>query len=312
MALACRTDHLLDGVPAGSKEVLPLLSPKSSSNTLKVLEGHEQYHSLSHLGGGSYGQIFTATDRLNGNRVIIKKMPKNRVDSRIEAEAEAGMILRNVDGIQHFHRQFDTANHSCLVFDFVKGWDFFAYLESRQFKPLNEKLGKSITKQLVRTLLSCHRKGIAHKDLKLENIVVHPDGKTVTIIDFGLSSLVEPDSPCIDFSGSKEYCPPELLLRKPFDPFRADVWSLGVTMYCILFGRLPFDVKKDHAILTTTGVHPRVQFPTQSMFGDSVSDNAKNLIEKMLESDPSKRLSMQEVEKHAWFHKRFSIAGFSL
>ncbi|PRP77260.1 CAMK family protein kinase [Planoprotostelium fungivorum] len=283
-------------LPRGAKELNPVLSPKASITKTYSLPGHEQYTSLSHLGSGSYGQIFTATDKLTGGRVIIKKMPKTAIDCRVDAEVEAGEILKHVPGIQHLHREFATANHSCLVFDYVEGWDFFSFLEARKFKPLPEKL--------VTTLIECHKRGVGHKDVKLENVIVHPDGRTITLIDFGLCSFLETDGArCTDFSGSKEYCPPEVLLRRPFDATKADVWSLGVTLYCLLFGRLPFDVIKDHNTLSLTGHHPKVRFPSQTMSIDgvsAVSEGARGLVEKMLQEDPLKRISMSDVLSHVW------------
>jgi len=168
----------------------------------------------------------------------------------------------------------------------AKGWN------------LPEILVKNICKQLVESLLYCHAEGVVHRDIKLENVLID-NGHTLTLIDFGLCDFTDAtDKKCHSFVGSPEYAAPEILLEQPYSGFKSDVWSCGIVLYALLFGEFPFSWASQQKFVLT-GHFPTIQWPRHTR-QQLVDDSVKELILKMLEVDPKKRLTLQEVASHKW------------
>jgi len=168
-------------------------------------------------------------------------------------------------------------------------------MQQRQFKSLMEEEVKSIISQVLSTLNVAHNRGIAHLDLKLDNILIDST-KKIKIIDWGLCMIGKLTS-CTKICGSKEYAAPEIWNRPsyktPYDATKADVFSLGVVMYALLFGRFPFSLAALQLM--------RIGKPMSLTFDKvNVSDPAKELLKGMLDSNPSTRLSLAQVQSHKW------------
>lgn len=141
-------------------------------------------------------------------------------------------------------------------------------------------------------------------DIKLENIMATAGSKpTVSLIDFGLCHHFKGSDVCSDFAGSREYAAPELLLSKMnFSATQVDVWALGVTIFALLYGVFPFSFDADEqAEIERTGIHPRPHFPANVT---RISTEAMDLLSKMMESDPTKRISMREVKNHPFLKSK--------
>jgi serine/threonine protein kinase len=180
----------------------------------------------------------------------------------------------------------------------MSGLDLFSFFEQRQFQAFTESEAKKIFSQLVRALAYCHSRNVVHFDIKLDNIMIDPKTLDVKIIDFGLCDFITPENGGL-FSkrvGSEEYCAPEIYdaLNTPFDGTKVDAWCLGVVLYALLCASFPFDVVKRKKMIREDGVHPQVKI------AQAMSGAAKDLIEKLLEVNPEKRLSMEEVLAHSW------------
>jgi len=257
----------------------------------------------SKLGAGVFGEVFLATSESNGEEVALKRISKRnpKFDAQmVNREITAGEALKH-DGIVGYKSHFETLNNIYLVYELVKGHDLCTFMTDRNYEPVGDREARSILKQLVRGLIFCHEQGIAHRDIKLDNILITPEGKT-KIIDFGLStSKILSTDKCRDFVGSPEYAAPEIMGRKPYNPFKSDVFSVGVVMYGLLFGEFPFSTA-DRWDKVAAGNHPAIRWADKvPTFPGVVSKDAKDLIEAMLEVNPEKRISMDQILSHKWF-----------
>jgi len=255
------------------------------------------YEDLEGIGTGSSGTIWQATERSTKRRVTLKKLCKEQPQWRIDSEVEAVTSLRGIPGVPYFHGKIDDLE-TWLVFDYIDGVDLFSWLENRKFKAVSEDHLRYISLQLLRTVCHIHEAGVAHKDIKLENLIYNPITHAVTLIDFGLAHFLE-DGGCLDFAGSMEYCPPEMLVSMdPFSATKVDVWGMGVTLYALRFGIFPFAfTSSDLQLMMREGVHPNVQFPDNVQ----ASVELKDLLSRMMDVDPARRIAVEEVILHPWF-----------
>jgi len=251
-------------------------------------------------------QVFIATNK-KGKQLVVKKISQIRVSAElIRNEIYAGKKLHHPHIVKMLDN-FTQGHYSYIVLEFIKGVDLLQHMVQRDWKPLKEKEAKSIFKQLLHSLVYCHKQGIVHHDLKLENILVTKRGK-VKLIDFG---LCEPVTDCSKLSqrwcGSFDYVSPEILLKSPYSGCKADVFSLGVILYSILFSQLPFDFhERVNEVIHKNRPHPPLKFPTSDIETGvpfTVGESAKDLVMKMLEADPKKRISLEDLVKHPWVKK---------
>jgi serine/threonine protein kinase len=157
-------------------------------------------------------------------------------------------------------------------------------------KRLDENTSKMIFVQVVEAMVHCHQRSVLHRDIKLENILVKTDTLISTIIDFGCGTHLHSNL-YKDFAGTPQYYPPEYYICKQYHGLPAAVWSVGVMLYAMLCGRLPF-----------ASVHEIVHLEPSwhGSFWRKISPAAKDLVEHMLKKQPRRRLQMQEILKHRW------------
>jgi serine/threonine protein kinase len=127
------------------------------------------------------------------------------------------------------------------VLEYLAGGDLFEYLSKREFK-ITEDRARSIAHQIASALFYLHSYGIVHRDIKLENILLmeDTDSSQIKLVDFGLSKMLGPGDTSTDPYGTLAYVAPEVLMQKPYR-FKVDNWSLGIIVYVMLSGMLPFD-----------------------------------------------------------------------
>jgi len=201
------------------------------------------------------------------------------------------------------HRQLD--GHLYCAMELCGGGEAFNYIIEKG--TLSDAQAGDYCHQLATGLLAAHNAGVAHRDLKLENVLLSEDLRTVKIADFGLSTTQELAGPgCLQFTkcGSMMYAAPELIRGDGYCPFRADVWSLGICICALLFARLPFDVAyiraeafKQYVAARRKGEPTILDVLAQSRPGCS---SALDLLKACLDPDPSTRLSMKQVLEHPW------------
>jgi len=258
----------------------------------------------SKLGKGVFGEIYLGTLERDPSIVAaLKKISKRspKFDPQmVTREMNAGKLLKH-HGIVEYQKYFETLSNIYLVFEYIDGEDLCNHITGRDFEPLPEEKAKKIISQIVPSLLYCHDQGIAHRDIKLDNILLTKDGK-IKLIDFGLCTPKMNKTDCSnDYVGSPEYVAPEILRRKPYNPFIADIFSLGVVLYSLLVAEFPFTTKERWDKVAIGG-HPAIRWGDKGDLKESLSKEAIDLIEKLLEVDPEKRITLEDVLNHKWFH----------
>lgn len=185
--------------------------------------------------------------------------------------------------------------------EYCKGGDLFTFLEKRDFM-IPESKARELAHSIATGIFYLHSFGIAHRDLKPENILMtdETDDAQPKLVDFGLSKIVGPNETCNDPFGTLSYVAPEVLLQKPYDK-SVDLWSLGVIIYLLLCGALPFDHDDDREIARQT-IHddPDFTYETWSKIEDSTID----LIKSLLAKDKNDRMKLADVLQHPWIVKK--------
>jgi len=246
------------------------------------------------IGRGATANVYLATDRATSTDCAIKRISKESATPRNLARfhEEVRMVM-GLDGpfIARFFDQFEDANYIFLVGDYAAGGDLGTAI--RRGGAVGEVGARGIITELVTGLRHLHeRHMLIHRDVKPENILLDGSGH-VMISDFGLSKAMEAlDSPIMRTAcGSPAYASPEIIQHRPYCE-KADVWSAGVILYVLLFGKLPFKGKSVPLILASiVNSEPQVE---------GVSDDCASLVRGMLVKDPAGRLRTSEVLAHPW------------
>ncbi|PRP78135.1 sperm motility kinase Y-like [Planoprotostelium fungivorum] len=252
------------------------------------------------VGRGGYGTVFRATVGETGEVVVktLMRTPSHSLEGVARKEFNFGMKLKHPNLVR-MRGSFDTATDHCLIMDLVEGCNLFDYMEQNSFSSFSENRAKKMFKGLAKVgsspsagLHHSHKTGVAHLDIKPENIMVGKDDH-LTLIDFGLAA--ETLGLCHQFNGSVDYASPEVWRKMPFEPACSDVWSLGIVLHILLTGCLPFDP----AAVPRMRVQPDFYWPEDI----DVSEDAKELVKWMLELKPMARPTMKEVLNHKWLKR---------
>jgi serine/threonine protein kinase len=213
------------------------ISDLSEKSFLSSYSVHEK------IGSGGFGTVFRIT-HIRTNTQLVAKTIKTDADNKVPAEIT---LMRDVDhpNIIRLLDYYTTARHILLILEFLPDcMDLFDYIDLKTLLP--EKNMKFILVQLTSALSYLHEeKQIAHLDVKPENILIQPTTGDVRLIDFGAAQRIRPELHTT-FQGTRQYASPEILFNERFDPVAADVWALGVTLYKMVTGRLPFKRSRDY------------------------------------------------------------------
>jgi len=273
--------------------VLVLLYCTSFSPILSTMS---DFSVIKSLGAGSMGQVNLVKNE-KGERFALKVLDKAQSEfsaQNVKREIEAGKIAKDHAGISAPFKSWEDMENVYLLMDYIEGLDLITMLENQDGEPFSEDAAREIFKQLLSALTYLHENGIAHRDLKLDNMMLDSKGN-LKIIDFG---LCETDGAvkCRDRVGSIEYCAPEIYDDAPYNGYTSDIWSSGVVLYALLFGCFPYT--PDDCDDLCNGMEVSVIFPRCF----DVSSEAKDLIKRMLQAKPEKRISLEEIKKNDWVH----------
>jgi len=246
------------------------------------------------LQDGKNTQILLVREKKTQKLVVLKKIDMGAVRSElIDNEISAGLHLRH-SGIVKLLNNFEEGGYVHLVLEYIQGMDLFEFLEMRQFQPIKESLVKDLFRQIATIVNYFHKKGFVHRDLKLENIMLLPSQK-VKIIDFGLCAHAPCNSTLDSYVGSVEYASPEVLERKPYNACKAEVWSLGVLLFALLYGQFPFS-----SFDRENKFRVELCFP----FDLKISSLVKDLILHILVPNPENRFDLKDVLAHPWLSSK--------
>lgn len=256
------------------------------------------------VGKGKFGTVKLGIHKKTGKKVAIKVMKKKQMTLQdIELQKREIEILKICQhpSIIKLLDVFENQDYIYIVMEYLKGGDLFNYLEKRDFT-IPESKARELTHSIATGLFYLHSFGIAHRDLKPENILMtdESDEAQPKLVDFGLSKIVGPSEKCNDPFGTLSYVAPEVLLQKPYDK-SVDLWSLGVIIYLLLSGTLPFDDDDDREIARQT-IHDEVDFSYHVW--KKIGSDVKDMIKRLLAKDKKDRMTLEEVLQHPWILKK--------
>lgn len=261
------------------------------------------------LGEGSFGTVYTATDRKTGERVALKKIPKKFTDDvGFQREMDALLHIRQAGGhpnICALRENFDEGRHYYLALDLITGGEMFDHLVKSG--AYSEADASRLIREIASALAFLHGIGVVHGDMKPENVMLstpNPSDSVVKLVDFGCAQVEE--MACSPVGITPAYTPPEVLDKNndgnsTMLPSQ-DMWALGVILYIMLTGLHPYDLEGaatdeeiEEAVLS--GKKPPLR---NSPITAHLSDSSLDLIEKLMAHDPSKRLTAFQMLEHPW------------
>jgi calcium/calmodulin-dependent protein kinase (CaM kinase) II len=269
----------------------------------------ENYELKEELGKGAFSVVKRCVQRhtglefaakiINTKKLSARDFQKLEREARICRKMQHPNIVRLHDGIQEesFHY---------LVFDLVTGGELFEDIVAREF--YSEADASHCIQQILESVNHCHSNGVVHRDLKPENLLLasKSKGAAVKLADFGLAIEVQGDQQAwFGFAGTPGYLSPEVLKKEPYGK-PVDIWACGVILYILLVGYPPFWDEDQHRLYAQikAGAY---DYPSPEW--DTVTPEAKNLINQMLTVNPAKRIRAEEALKHPWICQRERVAS---
>ncbi|KAK9182708.1 hypothetical protein WN944_025854 [Citrus x changshan-huyou] len=272
--------------------------PPPPSKNIPTLLNRYQLGPL--LGRGSFAKVHKAKSIVDGSIVAIKTIEKNNkfldaaMEDRIVREVSAMRRLQNHPNVLKIQEVMATKTKIYLVMEYAAGGELFGKLRRGR---LTESAARRYFQQLVSALHFCHQNGVAHRDVKPQNLLLDRDGN-LKVSDFGLSALPEQikNGMLHTACGTPAYTAPEVVARRGYDGAVADAWSCGVILFVLLAGYLPFD--DSNLLAMYKKVNRRdYQFPS------FVSKPARSLIYQLLDPNPKTRMSIEKIMNISWFQK---------
>ncbi|CDW95763.1 hypothetical protein [Sporisorium scitamineum] len=264
------------------------LGKELASSKLKIVGN---YTLQRPIGEGTFGKVRLGLHRLTNTRVAIKQIPKAHSAS-LTREIHHHRRLHHPNVMQ-LYEVIATEQYIWMVSEICAGGELYDYLVENQV--LAEPEARRIFGQLCLAVAYVHSKGIVHRDLKLENILLD-ERCNVKLGDFGFTREFERNRLMDTFCGTTGYASPEMLAGRRYTGEEVDIWSLGVILYALLCGALPFD-DDDEAVMKQKILQGDFEIP------DCLSEEAQSLIASILQQDPSKRPSIHSILSHPWFSK---------
>eukprot|EP01119_Soliformovum_irregulare_P021382 TRINITY_DN7107_c0_g1_i1.p1 TRINITY_DN7107_c0_g1~~TRINITY_DN7107_c0_g1_i1.p1 ORF type:complete len:317 (-),score=40.06 TRINITY_DN7107_c0_g1_i1:125-1075(-) len=253
-------------------------------------EMDQELKMIKHLASGSMGTVDLV--QIGGTNYALKTISKTGKGYRadyVRKERKAGALLCHPNLVD-MERSWEDDDNVYLLLGYVEGWDLLGLVEARN-GDIEEDDCRYIFRQIIEGVAFLHVNGVAHRDLKLDNIVVDY-AMHAKIIDFGFCELSNAHQ-CTTRVGSEEYCAPEIARSNWYNAYQADVWSLGIILFAILHGVFPFSISTVRRI--------KMGYTVPIPFGLSkTSFSARSLIESMLNVNPKKRPTIQEILNHEW------------
>ncbi|CEP60126.1 non-specific serine/threonine protein kinase LALA0_S01e03620g [Lachancea lanzarotensis] len=244
------------------------------------------YKLLNVVGEGSFGKVYLASHRLTHQKVVLKMGSKNDPN-----------VVREV----FYHRQFDyiyitklyevivTENHVWMALEYCPGKELYDYLLSKKHLPLAECA--RLFSQIVGGVYYAHSMKCVHRDLKLENILLDKKGQA-KLTDFGFTRECATKGILETVCGTTVYMAPELIERKPYEGYKTDIWSLGIILYTLIHGSMPFEEEDE------TRTKLKIVNDNPGYNRDLVDNAGEDLISILLNKDPNQRPSLTQVLQH--------------
>nr|QHR97353.1 calcium/calmodulin-dependent protein kinase type II subunit alpha isoform A1 [Laodelphax striatellus] len=269
----------------------------------------DNYDLKEELGKGAFSVVRRCVQKSTGLEFAAKIINTKKLSARdfqkLEREARICRKLQHPN-IVRLHDSIQEENFHYLVFDLVTGGELFEDIVAREF--YSEADASHCIQQILESVNHCHTNGVVHRDLKPENLLLasKAKGAAVKLADFGLAIEVQGEQHAwFGFAGTPGYLSPEVLKKEPYGK-PVDIWACGVILYILLVGYPPFWDEDQHRLYAQikAGAY---DYPSPEW--DTVTPEAKNLINQMLTVNPSKRITASEALKHPWICQRERVAS---
>ncbi|XP_076374391.1 calcium/calmodulin-dependent protein kinase II isoform X25 [Megalopta genalis] len=269
----------------------------------------DNYDLKEELGKGAFSVVRRCVQKSTGHEFAAKIINTKKLTARdfqkLEREARICRKLQH-QNIVRLHDSIQEENCHYLVFDLVTGGELFEDIVAREF--YSEADASHCIQQILESVHHCHHNGVVHRDLKPENLLLasKAKGAAVKLADFGLAIEVQGDAQAwFGFAGTPGYLSPEVLKKEPYGK-PVDIWACGVILYILLVGYPPFWDEDQHRLYAQIKAGS-YDYPSPEW--DTVTPEAKNLINQMLTVNPSKRITASEALKHPWICQRERVAS---
>jgi len=289
------------------KNLFSLSSRRSTTGRLNsdILDFQSQYKITGVLGRGGFGIVHSAIYK-DGTKdrqdVAIKEVNKDKIlayagSENIPLEIALMQQVADVPGVIRLIDYFDMSHSYYIVMERFNSKDLFDFISEQGC--LRENLARHLFKQVLDIVVQCHARGVLHRDIKDENLLIDLTTHQIKLIDFGSGTHLH-DGVYTDFEGTRVYSPPEWIKYRKYKADGLTVWSLGILLYDMLCGDVPFETDQ------------QICDGTISWQEDiKVSPMAKDLIQKCLNSNPEQRLSIREIRCHPWVCKQDKLKSNS-
>lgn len=279
------------------------MANEESTNSV-VLFGKYEIGRL--LGVGASAKVYHATNIETGKSVAVKVISKKKLINNGEFAAN---IEREISILRRLHHPniidlFEVLASKTKIYfvvEFAEAGELFEEVAKKE--KLTEDHARRYFRQLISAVKHCHSRGVFHRDLKLDNLLLD-ENDNLKVTDFGLSAVknqIRPDGLLHTVCGTPSYVAPEILAKKGYEGAKADVWSCGVVLFSVTAGYLPFN---DYNVTVLYRKIYRGQF----RFPKWMSCDLKNLLSRMLDTNPKTRISVDEILEDPWF----SSGGYKL
>ena len=280
----------------------------NKSKIRKLAIGYLKFSDLYELkeviGKGKFSDVKLGIHKKTQQKVAVKIINKERIKSSVDKELvriEIGILkLCHHPNIVRLLDHLENENYIFIVTEFIDGVTLHKYFKKKKVV-FTESEACPIMFQIAKGIKYLHKYGIVHRDLKPENIMITKQNGSdiIKIMDFGLSKIVSPQEKLVDGYGTLSYVSPEVLLRVPYNK-EVDLWSLGIILFYMLCGHLPFKGNNQSAVADKI-VNEELVFDDREW--KKMSKDVKKLINSCLIKEPDERITIEEFLNHPWFQK---------
>ena len=256
------------------------------------------------IGKGKFGVVNLGIHRKTGQQVAIKILNKENIKTLEDKELvqiEIGILkLCHHPNIVRLLDHLENTDYIYIVTEYIEGGTLGQYFKKKKFN-FSERQAMNIMSQLASGVKYLHQYGIVHRDLKPDNIMITQQNEygVIKIMDFGLSKIVSPHEKMVDGYGTLSYVAPEVLLRTPYNK-EVDIWSMGVILFYMLSGRLPFRGSKEQEVAEKI-VYEQLEFDEDDW--ETRTQKVQDLISCCLEKKAEDRIKINQFLNHPWFKK---------
>ena len=282
------------------------------------------------IGQGAFGKVNLGLNILTGRIVAVKSFDKNNAeltgDNMKKIKYETDLMKKlNHPNITKILEMFEDEKYFLIIMEYINGGNLFSFVKKR--RKLSEKTAKFLFRQIILGIQYIHQQNIVHRDIKLENLLIDLNNN-VKICDFGIGRKIASKNQLLfDQCGTLMYMAPEILLstkEKGYEGFPVDIWSAGISLYIMLSGTLPFNYKnkkngneddeneeneEEESISDKSKKNDDDNFELQYSIVykepkhiEKISDEARDLLKGLLNKDPKKRLTCDQILNHPWLY----------